>query len=119
MGHSGVAIIDSAELAFFNPSGLVFLENKLNISAGVTPVFANVKYQNLETRESFETENSVGTPFYAYITYGINDWLSVGLSVFTPFGSSVEWPTDWPGSHLVNSISLSSIFVNPIMVELI
>ena len=38
MGHSGVAVVNSAELAFFNPAGLVYLENKINISAGMTGV---------------------------------------------------------------------------------
>ncbi|HZJ36882.1 MAG TPA: transporter, partial [Gillisia sp.] len=33
MGHTGVAVVNSAELGFFNPSGLVYLENKINISA--------------------------------------------------------------------------------------
>ncbi len=26
MGHTGVAVVNSAELGFFNPSGLVYLE---------------------------------------------------------------------------------------------
>ena len=113
MGHAGVAVVNSSELAFYNPSGIVWLENKLNISAGVTPVISNTRYQNLDTRESFETEDNIGTPFYLYATYQINDWLAAGLAVNTPYGSAVEWPTDWAGSHLVNNIELAAIFVNP------
>jgi long-chain fatty acid transport protein len=48
MGHTGVAVIESAELGFFNPSGLVYLENKLNVSAGASAVFSDVVYQNDE-----------------------------------------------------------------------
>ena len=113
MGHAGVAVVNSSELAFYNPSGIVWLENKLNISAGVTPVISNTRYQNLDTRESSETVNNISTPFYLYATYQINDWLAAGLAVNTPYGSKVEWPTDWAGSHLVNNIELAAIFVNP------
>ena len=29
MGHTGVAVVNSSELVFFNPAVLVYLENKL------------------------------------------------------------------------------------------
>ena len=41
MGHTGVAVVNSAESVFFNPAGLVYLENKLSISAGVSGVFSS------------------------------------------------------------------------------
>ena len=44
MGHTGVAVVNSAELAFFNPAGLVYLENKLNVSVGGFGVFSDVTY---------------------------------------------------------------------------
>ena len=46
MGHTGVAVVNNAELAFFNPAGLVHLENKLNISVGGFGVFSDVAFQN-------------------------------------------------------------------------
>ena len=49
MGHTGVAVVNSAEIAFFNPAGLVHLENNLSVSAGGFGVFSDVKYQNLDT----------------------------------------------------------------------
>ncbi len=113
MGHTGVAVVNSAELVFFNPAGLVYLENKLNISGGVSGVFSDVKYQNAEFGLSAETDSPVGTPFYLYGSYKANDWLAVGLGVYTPYGSSVEYQTDWAGSHLVNNIELAAIFIQP------
>ncbi len=115
MGHSGVAVVSNAELAFFNPSGLVHLENRLNVSAGVTGVFSNVQYQNPNTGQFTQTESGVGTPFYLYASYKINEWLAAGISVSTPYGSQVEWPTDWAGSHLVNNIELAAIFIQPLV----
>ena len=111
MGHTGVAVVNNAELAFFNPAGLVYLENKINVAAGASAVFSNVKYQNSEFGISSETDSAVGTPFYVYGSYRVNDWLTLGLAAYTPYGSSVEWPTDWAGSHLVNNIDLQAIYI--------
>lgn len=113
MGHTGVAYVNTAELAFFNPAGLVYLERQLNVSAGVNGVFSDVVWQNDVFGQSSQTDSPMGTPFYVYASYAVNDWLSVGLAAYTPYGSSVEWPTDWEGSHLVNNIDLKAIFIQP------
>jgi long-chain fatty acid transport protein len=36
-----------------------------------------------------------------------------GFGIYTPYGNRVEWPTDWAGSHLVNSIELQAIYLQP------
>ncbi|SDR70985.1 long-chain fatty acid transport protein [Gillisia sp. Hel1_33_143] len=115
MGHTGVAVVNSAELGFFNPSGIVYLENRLNVSAGVSGVFSKVVFQNDEFGQTSETDSPVGTPFYLYATYKVNDWLAVGLSAYTPYGSAVDWEQDWAGSHLVNNIDLAAIYIQPLV----
>ncbi|MFD2564128.1 OmpP1/FadL family transporter [Aquimarina rubra] len=115
MGHTGVAVVNSAELVFFNPAGLVYLENKLNISAGASGIFTDVIYQNSDLGISSETDSSVGTPLNLYGSYKVNDWLALGLGVYTPYGSEVTWPTDWAGSHLVNNIDLAAIYIQPVV----
>ncbi len=115
MGHSGVAVINSAEMGFYNPAGLIKLEKKFNVSAGVTGVFSNVRWQNADTGQFAQTDSPIGTPFYFYASYKVNDWLAAGLSVYTPYGSSVEWEQDWAGSHLVNNIELAAIYIQPLV----
>lgn len=115
MGHTGVAVVNSAELGFFNPAGLVYLENRLTVSAGVSAVFSDVAWQNEQTGEIARTDNPAGTPFYFNASYKLKDWLAVGLSVYTPYGSTVEWEDDWAGSHLVNNIELRAIYVQPLV----
>ncbi|RFN59637.1 OmpP1/FadL family transporter [Marixanthomonas ophiurae] len=113
MGHTGVAVVNSAESVFFNPAGLVYLENKLSISAGVSGVFSTVAYQNEALGTYAETDNPVSTPLYFYASYQATDWLALGLGVYTPYGSTVEYEDDWAGSHLVNNIDLQAIFIQP------
>lgn len=115
MGHTGVAYVNSAELAFFNPAGLVYLENKINASAGGFGVFSSVAWQNESTGQFANTDSPMGTPFYLYGSYALNENLSLGLAVYTPYGSTVEWPTDWAGSHLVNNIELAAVFIQPLV----
>lgn len=113
MGHTGVAVIESSELVFFNPAGLVYLDDKLNISAGVSGVFSSIAYQNSETGAHARTDSPMGTPFYFYASYKATDWMSVGLGVYTPYGSTVKYDDDWVGSHLVNNIELQAIYIQP------
>ncbi|MBQ0735143.1 OmpP1/FadL family transporter [Aquimarina celericrescens] len=115
MGHTGVAVVNSAELVFFNPAGLVYLESKLNVSVGASGIFTDVIFQNEELGISAETDNSVGTPISLYASYQVTEWMSVGLGVYTPYGSEVTWPTDWAGSQLVNNIDLAAIYVQPVV----
>ncbi|MEL1246592.1 OmpP1/FadL family transporter [Flavobacterium helocola] len=112
MGHTGVAVVNSAEVAFFNPAGMAYLDKKFNLSVGGNGLFANTKFQNSQYNWEAETKN-VGTPFSVYATYRLNDWFTAGLAVYTPYGSAVEWDQDWQGSHLVNNIDLQAIFVQP------
>jgi len=114
MGHTGVGVVNSAEVLFFNPAGAVYLKDRFSVSVGANALFARTKFQNLENNLRNSTEN-VGTPFSAYIAYKATDYLSVGLAVYTPYGSAVEWDKDWDGAHLVNDIDLQAIYVQPIV----
>lgn len=113
MGHTGVAVISSAESVFFNPASISFLDGKMNFSLGASGIIGETRYENKAYGIAENTDNPLGTPFNLYATYKANDWLSFGLGVYTPYGSSVEWEKDWAGSHLVNDISLKAIFVQP------
>jgi long-chain fatty acid transport protein len=112
MGHTGVAVVNNAEILFFNPAGAAFLENRFSIAIGGNALFAKTKFQNELYNWSASTENT-GTPFSIYAAYKATDWLSVGLAVYTPYGSAVEWDQDWQGSHLVNNIDLQAIYIQP------
>ena len=112
MGHTGVAVVNSAEVAFFNPAGMSFLDKKFNLSVGGNALLAKTRFQSSQFNQTAATDN-LGTPFSLYATYKINDWVSAGLAVYTPYGSSVAWDQDWVGAHLVNNIDLAAIFIQP------
>ena len=114
MGHAGVAMSDSAEVVFFNPAAMTQLESEQQVTAGITFLSGETIFQNDSTGSSADTDNPIGTPINVYYTSSPkDDKLAFGIGLYTPYGNSVEWPTDWPGSHLVNNIELKAIFVQP------
>jgi len=111
MGHVGVAMKLGAESMHFNPAGLGFLDKNVDLSAGVTAVFANAKFTN--DGYSHKSDNGASTPLYLYAGFKIYDFLSAGISINTPYGSSMDWGTNWRGSFLVQDISLKSYSIQP------
>ena len=113
MGHTGVAMTDSAEAIFFNPGAITQLEADMDFTGGVTLLAGKTEYVNEETGVQEETDNPLGTPINAYFAQRLSTEMSWGFGVYTPYGNKVEWPTDWAGSHLVNNIELQAVYLQP------
>lgn len=116
--QTGIALIGTpfaydASSIFYNPGALAMIKQKYNFSAGVSPIFSNHIFRKDETNYEARTDNPIGTPFYAYGSAKITDKLSVGIGVYTPFGSSAKWNDDWAGKYLIQNISLMAIFYQP------
>ncbi len=111
MGHVGVARRLGAESMHFNPAGLVGIDRHMDLSIGISGIATTAQY----SREGYsvKTDNPLSTPFYAYVGYKIYDNLAGGLSITTPYGSSLKWPKNWNGSHLIQDISLRSFVFQP------
>ncbi|MDN5479975.1 MAG: outer membrane protein transport protein, partial [Chryseobacterium sp.] len=41
--------------------------------------------------------------------------LSVGFSFTTPFGSTIQWPSDWEGKEMVQKLELKSFYFQPMV----
>ena len=92
MAHTS-AHTEDASIAFFNPAGISFIPSKLSVAMGVIGAKSEIEFQSLQTLNSYKTDNPLGTPVYAAIAYKMNEKFSFGLSVTTPFGSTVKWLT--------------------------
>jgi long-chain fatty acid transport protein len=113
IGNTGVMHAKDASVAFFNPAGLAFVEGKISVAAGGFGIMNNVAWQNPSTLEKAETDSPLGTPIYFAASYRPIDEVTVGLSVTTPFGSTVTWPEGWAGQANINEIQLKSYFIQP------
>src|SRR6056297_1599870 len=114
MGLLGTGFLVGPSTLFYNPGGMSFLSSKYNVSLGMNPLISNVTFQYKEpSLYENTTDNPVGTPFTFYGTGKLNEKLSVGLGVYTPFGSSTVWGDDWRGKYIIQDISLQAIFIQP------
>lgn len=114
MAHTS-AHTEDASVTFFNPAGMSFIPAKLSVAAGGFGVMSKVTYQNLNTLQSYNTNNPIGTPLYAAVAYKPIENLSVGFNFSTPFGSTVDWGKDWEGRELVQKMSLKAMFFQPMV----
>ncbi|SDF84541.1 OmpP1/FadL family transporter [Epilithonimonas hungarica] len=114
MAHTS-AHAEDASVAFFNPAGISFIPSKLSVAAGGFGVSNKITFQNTSTLQQTETDNPLGTPIYAAVAYKVLDNLSVGFSFSTPFGSTIEWPSDWEGKEMVQKLELKSYFFQPMV----
>ena len=118
--HFGIAIFTgmklNSESAWFNPAAMSYQKSKFDFSVGISGIISNAKYSSItynETPITASTDNKASTPFYFYANWKPNDNLSIGLSVNTPFGSSINWPDNWAGAHLIQGIDLASYQIQP------
>lgn len=113
MGHTSTSFRQDASNMFFNPASISFADYKAGISLNFFGINSNSYYQNPSTLENYETDNPMSTPFQLGGYYTLSNGVTFALNVCTPFGSTVEWPAGWTGSDLVNTISLSAIYIQP------
>lgn len=104
---------NDASVAFYNPAGLAFVDSKFSVAAGGFGITNNVAWQNRSTLESAEADNPIGTPIYFAASYRPFKDITVGVSLTTPFGSTMKWPEDWAGRANLTQIELKSYFIQP------
>lgn len=113
MGHLGIGLKLDASSIYFNPGALSVMPSKYSFSAGLSGIAAGTAFRRAETNNTSNTKDPIGTPFYFYGAGKLNDRLSIGLGIYTPFGSAVNWGNDWQGRYLVQKVDLKAIFFQP------
>lgn len=111
MGHVGVAMKLGSESQMFNPGALAFSTETLEISAGVSAIKATA--EATVDGKTYTTANKVSTPMNVCAAFRIYDNLYAGATLYTPYGSSINWGTAWPGAVLNQSVDLKVFTVQP------
>ena len=109
---SSIAHANSPSSVFYNPALINNLEGT-QIELGTTVVQLQFEYENTVTKASAKTDDSLFFPSTFYATHKLNQDLSIGLGIFSPFGLATKWDESWEGRYLATTSELSSICVNP------
>ncbi len=115
MGGSGAAIPWDAATVFYNPGGMTSIRN-FQAYASVNALMPSARYVDAPTgTDIVDTKQKTYTPFNVYITtpLGYKSPLSIGLGVYTPFGTGINWGNDWKGRYIIQEVQLQTIFFQP------
>ena len=112
MGNAFTAIADNASAVFYNPAGMNQLEGT-QIRSGFQLVFPNTSFRGAESGERTDMDDNISALMTGYITHKVNDKVSIGGGIFTPFGLVTEWPSDWEGATASYYSKMRTFCVNP------
>ncbi len=114
MGHTGIANPLDATSIYFNPGGLS-LTRKNNLSVNAYVLLPKLQFKEEGTGDIYDMDAGAAFPFAAYWSWNAkqNQPWKIGLGVYTPFGSSVDWGRTWAGKYVLTSTSLRTIHIQP------
>ncbi|WP_301197063.1 OmpP1/FadL family transporter, partial [uncultured Duncaniella sp.] len=111
MGHTGVALKLGAENMYFNPAGMAYMDKTLDLTGSFTGIMPTAT-ATVDGKE-YETDNGVSTPISVNAAFSIYPNLKGGIAFYTPYGSSINWTDNWPGSVLNQNVSLKAFTIQP------
>ncbi len=113
MGHTGTGLETGPSSIFFNPGAMSFLRQN-GVTLGASGIVSRIAYRAPEPgNATAQADNPLGTPFNVYGAYKVDDLLTVGLGIYTPFGSTVNWGEEWNGRFGLSQLTLKAIFIQP------
>ena len=103
---------DDPTALFYNPAGIGQLSGT-QISVGTTLIVPSTTFENANSGISTDTKAALFYPSTLYLVHEIRHDLHVGLGIFTPFGLSTEWPSDWEGRYATTFSEINTYYFNP------
>jgi len=112
MGNAFTAIADNPSAVFYNPAGMNQLEGT-QIRSGFQVIVPDTSFKGADSGHTTDMHDKISIPVTGFITHKVNDKISIGGGIFTPFGLVTEWPSRWEGDGVSTYSALRTFFVNP------
>ncbi|GAB3331357.1 outer membrane protein transport protein [Hymenobacter humi] len=113
MGGVGVGLSMEQAAQFMNPGAMAMLRQN-GVQVGMSFTFARVAFRPASGGEQRQLENSTVTPFNVYASFGPKEGkFRAGISVYTPYGSSLKYEKGWEGRFALNEITLRAVYIQP------
>ena len=114
MGNTFAAIADNASAVFYNPAGINQLEGT-QLRSGFMLYYPHSSFRGAESGERTDMHDDISGLLSGYLTHKINDKISIGGGVFSPFGLVSKWPSRWEGDYVSTHAELRPFCVNPVI----
>ncbi len=113
MGMAGAFVgqADNPSAAWYNPAGITGLDGSA-LSAGVMAIYPVLKHENTNGTTDV-SEREVFLPVQLFATNKLNDRVSLGLGLTSPFGLSTNWPATSATSGIATFSMIKTIDLNP------
>jgi long-chain fatty acid transport protein len=119
---SNAAEANDPSTIFYNPAGLSRLDG-MQISAGATVVLPHSTFTDTGsthftgqptggTAAKDYVPDSVTAPSL-YLSKKLNDQWAVGLGLFVPYGTKINYGSTWTGRYALSDVKLESVTLNP------
>lgn len=116
MGHTGTGLLLDNASILFNPGAVSFLDSLRGISFGASFIMPRTTYlAPYPGTYSANIEHHTGTPITLYAVYKFKKsakW-NLGLGIYNPFGSRIQWADNWSGNALMREMDLKTFFIQP------
>ena len=113
MGGVGVGLSMEQAAQFLNPGAMAMLRQN-GVQVGVSATFARLAFRPVSGGPQRQLENTTVTPFNLYASFGPKEGkFRAGISVYTPYGSTLKYEKGWEGRYALNEITLRAIYVQP------
>lgn len=111
MGGAFVGQADNPSAVWYNPAGITELDG-VRISAGVIAIYPVLTHENTNGTTDV-SERSVFLPPQIFATDKVNDRISLGLGISSPFGLSTDWSATSATSNVATFSMIKTIDINP------
>ncbi len=111
MGGAFVGQADNPSAVWYNPAGITDLDGT-RISAGVIAIYPVLSHENVNGTTDV-SDRSVFLPAQLFATDKVNDRVSLGLGITSPFGLSTDWSDTSATSDVATLSRVKSININP------
>ena len=114
MGNCFTAIADNGSAIFYNPAGINQLD-ETQLRSGFQLVFPDTSFRGSESRKRADMETDFAALMTGYLTHKVNEKISIGGGIFTPYGLVAEWPNQWEGNTSSTYSAMRTFCVNPVV----
>lgn len=108
------AIVDGASVLGSNPAGMSLLDD-WSFEVGLNYLAPEIWADGTGVTGAIDDSRVIKDAFipYAYLTREINQQLSIGVGIYTPFGMNADYSTDFATGAVINESRILSFNINP------